>query len=173
MVGTGRSEKVSFKEVITINPTISIIVPVYKVEAYLHRCVDRLLAQTFTDFELVLVDDGSPDKCPVICDEYAARDNRVHVIHKANGGVSSARNTGLDAACGKYIMFCDGDDYVDSDWCQQLYSAISAHPTSCIVSNYMRVCSSGKMTIKVSPELHTEDRLSYFEMVSMGLSGMT
>lgn len=155
-----------------IASTISIIVPVYKSEPYLHRCVDSILAQTFTDFELILVDDGSPDKCPAICDEYAARDSRVQVIHKANGGVSSARNAGLDAACGKYIMFCDSDDYVDSDWCQELYNAVLGYPTSCIVSNFMRVWPD-KMVAKVSPELNIGHTLSYYEMYLMGLSGIT
>ena len=96
-------------------PQISVIVPVYKVESYLPRCIDSILAQTFTDFELILVDDGSPDNCGVICDEYAARDNRIHVIHKENGGVSSARNVGLDGANGKYYFFCDADDYLPQD----------------------------------------------------------
>jgi len=93
-------------------PTISVIVPVYKVEPYLHRCVDSILNQTYTDFELILVDDGSPDGCPAICDEYAAKDSRVIVIHQPNGGVSHARNAGLDIAQGEYIAFVDSDDYI-------------------------------------------------------------
>lgn len=153
-------------------PEISIIVPVYKVECYLHRCVDSILTQTFQDFELILVDDGSPDSCPAICDEYAAKDSRVHVIHKANGGVSSARNAGLDAACGKYVMFCDSDDYVDSNWCKEFYNAALAYPTSCIVSNFIRVLPD-KMVAQVSTDLHTGDRLSYYEMFSRGLSAYT
>lgn len=104
---------------------VSIIVPVYNVEKYLHRCVDSILQQTFKDFELILVDDGSPDNCGKICDEYAAKDSRVTVIHKANGGVSSARNAGLDVATGKYIMFCDSDDVVKPLWCEvMLYSSL-------------------------------------------------
>lgn len=86
-------------------PEISIIVPVYKVEKYLDRCVKSILAQTFTDFELILVDDGSPDNCPKMCDEWAKKDERIRVIHKENGGVSSARNAGLRVAVGKYIGF--------------------------------------------------------------------
>lgn len=93
-------------------PEISIIVPVYKVEQYLPRCIDSILAQTFTDFELLLVDDGSPDNCGKICDEYAEKDARIRVFHKENGGVSSARNLGLDNARGKYIGFVDSDDYI-------------------------------------------------------------
>lgn len=89
---------------------ISVIVPVYKVEKYIHRCVDSILEQTYADFELILVDDGSPDNCGTICDEYAAKDSRIIVIHKENGGVSSARNTALAAAKGEYVLFCDADD---------------------------------------------------------------
>lgn len=93
-------------------PKISCIVPVYNVEKYLRRCVDSILAQTFTDFELILVDDGSPDGCPAICDEYAEKDSRVRVIHQENKGVSAARNAGLDMARGEYVCFVDGDDEV-------------------------------------------------------------
>lgn len=95
---------------------ISVIVPVYKAEKYLHRCVDSILAQSYTDFELLLIDDGSPDNCGAICDEYAAKDYRVRVFHKENGGVSSARNLGLDNVRGEYVTFCDSDDYVGEDW---------------------------------------------------------
>lgn len=90
-------------------PEISLIVPVYKVEPYLRRCVDSVLGQTFTDFELILVDDGSPDGCPAICDEYAQKDSRVHVIHQENGGLSAARNAGISYSFSKnesqYIAF--------------------------------------------------------------------
>lgn len=103
-------------------PTISVIVPVYNVEKYLHRCIDSILIQSFTDFELLLIDDGSPDNCGAICDEYAAKDARVRVFHKKNGGVSSARNLGLDSACGKYIVFIDSDDYVSNDYLEELLS---------------------------------------------------
>lgn len=93
-------------------PLISIIVPIYNVEAYLRECIDSVLAQTFSDFELILVDDGSPDNCGAICDQYAERDSRIRVIHKANGGLSDARNAGLDIAVGKYVYFLDSDDSV-------------------------------------------------------------
>lgn len=92
---------------------ISVIVPVYKAEKYLHRCVDSILAQSYTDFELLLIDDGSPDNCGAICDEYAAKDSRVRVFHKDNGGVSSARNLGLNNARGEWITFIDADDYIE------------------------------------------------------------
>lgn len=103
-----------------MNPRVSVIVPVYKVENYLHRCVDSILSQSFTDFELLLIDDGSPDNCGAICDEYAAKDSRVRVFHKPNGGVSSARNLGLDNACGVWVAFVDSDDYVDVDYLSEL-----------------------------------------------------
>lgn len=103
---------------------ISVIVPVYKVEPYLHQCVDSILAQTFTDFELILVDDGSPDNCGSICDEYAKQDDRVRVIHQENGGLSAARNAGIDAAKGEYITFIDSDDMISETYLKRLYHAI-------------------------------------------------
>ena len=95
---------------------ISVIVPVYKVEKYLHKCVDSILAQTYTNLEIILVDDGSPDSCGRICDEYAQKDNRIKVIHQQNGGLSAARNAGLDAATGSYVSFIDSDDYIDKNY---------------------------------------------------------
>lgn len=93
-------------------PLISVIVPVYKVEPYIHRCVDSILEQTYQNLEIILVDDGSPDNCPAICDEYAAKDKRVKVIHKPNGGLSDARNAGMAAATGEYLSFVDSDDWL-------------------------------------------------------------
>lgn len=96
-------------------PIVSFIVPVYKVEPYIHQCVDSLLVQTYSNFEIVLVDDGSPDNCPAICDDYASKDTRIRVIHKLNGGLSDARNVGAKNACGEYIVFVDSDDF----WCDK------------------------------------------------------
>ena len=96
-----------------ITPKISVIVPVYNAEKYLHRCIDSILSQTFTDFELLLINDGSKDSSGAICDEYAAKDNRVRVFHKENGGASSARNLGLDNAKGEWIAFVDSDDLLE------------------------------------------------------------
>ena len=93
-----------------MKPLVSVIIPVYKVEAYLTACVESVLAQTWQDFEIILVDDGSPDQCPRMCDEFAARDSRIRVIHKENGGVSTARNVGIHAAEGTYLAFLDSDD---------------------------------------------------------------
>ncbi len=107
--------------------TVSIIVPVYKVEPYLRRCVDSILAQTFTDFELILVDDGSPDNCPAICDEYVEKDDRVHVIHQENGGLSAARNAGIDWAFAnsnsQWLNFVDSDDWVHPEYLERLRNA--------------------------------------------------
>ncbi len=101
-------------------PKISVIIPVYKVEDTLHRCVDSVLRQTFTDFEIILVDDGSPDNCPKICDAYKEKNDQVKVIHQPNGGLSNARNTGLSIARGSYVMFLDSDDYLTDDALEKL-----------------------------------------------------
>lgn len=98
----------------------SIIVPIYNVEPYLERCVNSLLLQTCKDVEIILVDDESPDKCPILCDKYAAEDTRVRVIHKKNGGLSDARNAGLKIATGEYIIFVDSDDYLEITACEEL-----------------------------------------------------
>ncbi len=105
---------------------LSVIVPVYGVEQYLPPCVDSILAQTWTDFELILVDDGSPDNCGAICEEYAARDSRVRVIHRENGGLSAARNSGLKEAKGEYITFIDSDDLVSEDFLRRMLQALRA-----------------------------------------------
>lgn len=99
----------------SISPLISIIVPVYKVENYLRRAVDSILRQTYTNIEVILVDDGSPDECPRICDEYAEKDCRVKVVHKPNGGLSDARNAALDIINGEYVTFVDSDDYISDE----------------------------------------------------------
>lgn len=110
-------------------PEISVIVPVYKVEEYLPQCIDSILAQTFTDFELLLVDDGSPDCCGEICEEYAGKDMRIRVFHQANAGLSCARNTGLMNARGRYVTFIDSDDYVKPCYLERLYGALPADKT--------------------------------------------
>lgn len=116
------------------SPKISVIVPVYKAEKYLHRCVDSLLAQTFQDYEILLIDDGSPDRSGEICDEYAKRDARIRVFHKENGGVSSARNTGLDNANGEWIAFVDSDDWVESDYLQIMIEPTANKSVEYVVS---------------------------------------
>lgn len=157
-------------------PEISIIVPVYKVELYLRRCIDSILAQTFTDYELILVDDGSPDNCPAICDEYAQKDSRVVVIHMENGGVSAARNSGLDIASGKYVMFCDSDDVVLPQWCEVLYDAICQYPNAFIVADLIRTsCTQDTVELTASPTPHGKmlEECSYYQLYCRGISAYT
>ncbi len=132
-------------------PQISVVVPVYKVEPYLRRCVDSILGQTFADFELILVDDGSPDNCPAICDEYAAKDSRVHVIHQENGGLSAARNAGIDWAFAnsnsQWLSFVDSDDWVHPEYLERLLEA--AVTTGCSLS----VCGLLRTQGEALPEI--------------------
>ena len=109
-----------------MNPIISIIIPVYKVEPYIHKCLDSVCAQTYQNLDIILVDDGSPDTCGSICDEYAARDSRIRVIHKENGGLSSARNAGMAIARGDFIGFVDSDDWIEPDMFELLYRNMAA-----------------------------------------------
>ena len=112
----------------------SIIIPVYKVEKYLTQCVDSVLSQSLGDYEVILVDDGSPDACPQICDEYAANDNRIRVVHKPNGGLSDARNAGLDLALGDFVLFLDSDDlWADKDTLTKINKAISQSEAQIVI----------------------------------------
>lgn len=135
--------------------TVSIIVPVYNVEKFIHRCVDSILMQTFADFELILVDDGSPDNCPVICDEYAKKDSRIKVIHKQNGGLADARNAGLDIAVGKYILFCDSDDYVLPEWCEHFIVHVNNSQDNCIFGGFNIVKPDKEKIYKPATESKT------------------
>ena len=118
------------------NPKISVIVPVYKAEHYLARCVDTLLAQTFDDFEVILVDDGSPDNSGAICDEYALKDKRVRVIHQPNAGVSMARQKGLDNARGEYVIHADPDDWVEPDMLKELYAKAKEEDADMVICDF-------------------------------------
>ena len=106
---------------------VTVIVPVYKVEAYLHRCIDSIINQTYKNLEIILVDDGSPDRCGEICEEYATKDERIIVIHQKNQGLSCARNTGLDIASGEYIAYVDSDDYLDTTMFDKMMKFILKH----------------------------------------------
>lgn len=121
------------------NALISIIVPVYNVEQYLSKCIDSLLVQTYKHFEVLLIDDGSPDNCPEICDCYAAQDARIKVFHKKNGGQSSARNLGLDHAKGEYIAFVDSDDYVSPFYLERLYQRITEDHADLSICGYQEI----------------------------------
>lgn len=125
---------------------VSIVVPVYKVERFLRPCVDSILSQTYRDIQLILVDDGSPDGCGAICDEYAEKDNRVLALHKLNGGVSCARNFGLQYVRGEYVTFCDSDDMYAPDWIEQLVEAAAAHQADIVLGSYTVVDESGNVT---------------------------
>lgn len=114
-------------EVIKMDVQLSIIVPIYKVEQYLSKCIDSVLQQKFRDFELILVDDGSPDNCPKICDDYALTDKRIKVIHKKNGGLSDARNIGMENVNGKYIIFLDGDDFLTENCLHNIYNILMSN----------------------------------------------
>lgn len=138
-------------------PQISVIVPVYKVEPYLHRCVDSILAQTFTDFELILVDDGSPDNCGAICDEYAQKDSRVHVIHQENGGLSAARNAGIDwvfeNSDSEWLTFVDSDDWIHPRMLEQLYHAVLEYNVEVSICGYEETGEDNRWTNAVAAQV--------------------
>ncbi|MBQ9082383.1 MAG: glycosyltransferase [Clostridia bacterium] len=119
-------------------PKLSIIVPVYKTEKYLERCVTSLRNQTLRDIEIILVDDGSPDDCPQLCDAFAATDERIRVIHKPNGGVSTARNTGLDAAQGTYITFVDSDDFIELDMYEKMLAVAEEYDCDVVMCDCVK-----------------------------------
>lgn len=143
-------------------PLISVIVPVYKVEQYIHNCIGSVLNQSYKNWELILVDDGSPDNCPQICDEYAAIDKRVKVIHKENGGVSSARNIALDNARGEYIAFLDGDDFWHSDYLNILFDLCVKYNADIAQCNYIRGIETNFPNINKAVKVKSFDNHSIF-----------
>lgn len=126
------------------NPLISIIIPIYKVELYLRKCVDSVLAQTYTNLEIILVDDGSPDDCGKICNEYAEKDKRVVVIYKKNGGLSDARNAGLDIMKGEYVAFVDSDDWVSQKYIGDMYENLRKYDADISLSGTIYVYENNK-----------------------------
>ena len=137
---------------------ISVIVPVYNVEKYLRRCIDSIINQTYTNLEIILVDDGSPDNCGKICDEYADKDSRIKVIHQQNGGLSAARNAGLDIATGDYIGFVDSDDYIAPEMYEKLYEALVQSDADVSICNFQRVDEEGnrlKTREKINNDIFT------------------
>ena len=125
---------------------ISVIVPVYNVEKYLDRCVKSILSQSFSDFELLLVDDGSPDRCGEMCDEYAKGDSRIKAFHKRNGGLSDARNFGIEKALGEYLMFVDSDDYIHEQMLETLHRLITENDADLAVCSAMDVFEGKEVT---------------------------
>ena len=130
---------------------VSIIVPVYKAEKYIHQCIDSLLAQTYRNIEVILVDDGSPDNCGKICDEYAAKDYRVKVIHQQNGGVSVARQTGIDHATGEYSIHADPDDWVELNMIEELVAKAVADNADMVICDFYRESKSDRIHVCQNP----------------------
>ena len=124
---------------------VSIIVPVYKVEKFLERCVESIIKQTYQNIEIILIDDESPDECPKMCDQYEIKDNRIKVIHKKNGGLSDARNAGLDIASGEYIAFVDSDDWIESDFIETLYMNAEREKADISVVGYQLIWADGRI----------------------------
>lgn len=134
---------------------VSIIIPIYNVEKYLHKCIDSVLNQTYKNLEIILVDDGSLDNCPKICDEYAKKDSRIKVIHKKNGGISDTRNNGIEASTGKYISFVDGDDYIDEHMIEELCKNIKETNADISVCSYYKVYNQKLEELKLHKSNHT------------------
>ena len=135
-------------------PLISVIVPVYKVEEYLDKCVESIVNQTYKNLEIILVDDGSPDNCPQMCDEWAKKDARIKVIHKENGGVCSARNIGLDTANGEWISFVDADDYVEIEYLKEMYYCAAQYTSDYVCCGYNRVYKNKSEKINSTGEIN-------------------
>lgn len=133
---------------------ISVIVPIYKVEEYLDKCVSSIVGQTYSELEIILVDDGSPDGCPAMCDEWAKRDGRIRVIHKENGGLSDARNAGMQAATGEYIGFVDGDDYIAPEMYETLYGLTERDGSDIAACGVMMVWDDGSAKPLTPPGSH-------------------
>ncbi len=126
---------------------ISIIIPVYNVEKYIRKCLDSVICQTYKNLEIIVVDDGSPDNCGKICDEYAEKDQRIKVIHKENGGLSSARNVGIDAACGRYLCFLDSDDYIIETYVEKLYNAMTETDADIVQCEFIETAGDDAVSI--------------------------
>ena len=130
---------------------ISVIVPVYKAEEFLRRCLDSICQQTYHNLEIILIEDGSPDCCGTICDEYAAKDERIVVLHQENTGISQARNRGLSFATGEYVLFLDSDDWIDPDTCDVAAAAAKEHSADVVFWNYYREYGDKQLTRKLLP----------------------
>ena len=137
---------------------ISVIVPIYNVAEYLTKCIESIINQTYKDLDIILVDDGSPDECPQICDEYALKDNRIRVIHKENGGLSDARNAGLDIVNGEHISFIDSDDYIEPDMFEKMYTAMQSEKADICICGYKEVDYNGNIIKTVTQEKQTLSR---------------
>ncbi len=130
-----------------IAPLISIIVPIYQVELYLEKCIDSIINQTYKNLEIILIDDGSPDRCGAICDEYAGKDSRIRVIHQKNGGLSAARNAGLDIAKGDYIQFVDSDDWIEPEACETVLTIAEEQHADIVCFGFCWLLPTGETTL--------------------------
>ena len=152
-----------------MNDKISIIVPIYKVEGYLKKCIDSIVNQTYDNLEIILVDDGSPDSCPVLCDQYASRDTRVKVIHKENGGLSDARNAGVKISTGDYIIFIDSDDFIEANMIELMYQQAKQRNADMVVMThrYEGKAETASFSYRTSMQIET---LSGVEALNLMLS---
>ena len=131
---------------------ITIIIPVYKVEKYIHQCIDSVIDQSYKNLEIILVDDGSPDKCPEICDDYAKKDKRIKVIHQENQGLSSARNTGIKASTGDYINFIDSDDWIEREAFQIALDTRNRWDADLVMWPYIREYENRSLKKEILPQ---------------------
>lgn len=136
-------------------PLITIIVPVFRVEKYIRKCIESIINQTYQNLEVLLIDDGSDDGCPLICDEYSKKDKRIKVVHKKNGGLSEARNCGLEIAKGEYISFIDSDDFVESQMIERLYSCLKKTNSELSICSYSCVDEDGNDFGKKKPSFES------------------
>jgi glycosyltransferase involved in cell wall biosynthesis len=150
-------------------PKVSIIVPIYKAEKYLSHCVESILIQTYVDWELLLVDDGSPDRSGIICEEYAAKDTRIRVFHKENSGVSSARNVGLDNAKGEWVMFVDADDWIEPQCIDTCLKAVVKEKLDMVQFNYRMIDEEGKFFMSKTINIPAMDNKKYIERNSFNV----
>ncbi|MCD8019186.1 MAG: glycosyltransferase [Clostridiales bacterium] len=152
-------------------PKFSVIVPIYNVETYIRDCVESLQNQTLKEIEIILVDDGSPDNCGSVIDEYAAADDRIKVIHKKNGGVSAARNDGLKVATGEYVLFCDSDDMMEIDACEKLYQAGVKNKADVVIGDVYRIINGEKKYAQFfASSFCTQDRKVLDDLIRVDFS---
>ena len=144
-------------------PLISVIIPIYKVEEYIHKCIDSVISQTYTNLEIILVDDGSPDRCGEICDEYARVDNRIKVIHKENGGLSDARNVGIEFATGSYITLLDSDDWIENKYIEKLYELLKVKKADISVCNFVKTYNENISKVEDKVFIHEFSNIEALE----------
>ena len=151
-----------------MTPLISVIVPIYKVEKYLDRCVESIVNQTFSDIEIILVDDGSPDNCGKMCDEWAKKDARIKAFHKENGGLSDARNFGIEHSTAEFLIFIDSDDFIEPQMLEVLYGLITEHGADVAVCGLYNCYKSGRFARCTDDNIIVCDGKKALEYVLIG-----